>query len=102
MNRLVWGCILVFLLFGMCRGALAVDSSPNAPTRPPNEKGPVAETEGALAIEQSVFVDGASGSDSNPGSPSRPFKTIGRAAELAVANSRRSIATTITVNPGIY
>jgi Right handed beta helix region len=54
------------------------------------------------AGEHELFVDAASGSDSNSGTSTRPFKTIGRAAQLALANSRRNLATTITVNPGIY
>jgi hypothetical protein len=49
-----------------------------------------------------IFVDASSGSDSNAGTSSRPFKTIGKAAQLAVANSRRNLSTTITVNPGVY
>lgn len=102
MNRLAWGCISFFLLCGMCGQTSAVETSSNAPMPPPNKKAPVAETEVAPDGEQSVFVDAASGSDSNSGNSSRPFKTIGRAAQLAVANSRHNVAITITVNPGIY
>ena len=102
MNRLLWGCIWFFLLCGMCRRTFATDTSPHAPLSPQTGNAPVAETEIAPVGEQSVFVDATSGSDSNPGNSSRPFKTIGRAAELAVANSRRNLATTITVNPGTY
>jgi hypothetical protein len=49
-----------------------------------------------------LVVDGSTGSDLNPGTASKPFKTIGKAAEAAMANLRKNIPTTVTINPGTY
>jgi hypothetical protein len=56
----------------------------------------------AMPSSVEIYVDGSSGSDTNPGSQSRPLKTISRAGQLAIANQGRSIATTVTINPGTY
>jgi hypothetical protein len=49
-----------------------------------------------------VYVDGTLGSDSNPGTQAKPFKSIGKAATVAVANNQHGIGTRVTINPGIY
>jgi hypothetical protein len=49
-----------------------------------------------------VYVNGFSGNDSNSGASAKPFRTIAKAAERAVSNSRHQIASTIIIAPGIY
>jgi hypothetical protein len=90
----------VFFLLGCPSGrTLAEDTVKNPLSKAKANNAAEARTS---AGEQQLFVDAASGSDSNSGTSSRPFKTIGRAAQLALANSRRNLPTTIIVNPGIY
>jgi Right handed beta helix region len=48
------------------------------------------------------YVDGQSGNDGNAGDSARPFRTIGKATDRAVANSRHQLPTTIIVKPGTY
>lgn len=49
-----------------------------------------------------LYVDSNNGSDSNPGTQALPLKTIGKAAQLAIANNQNSIGTRVTINPGTY
>ena len=49
-----------------------------------------------------VYVDTAKGLDSNPGTQAKPFKTIGRAASVALGNNQNSVGTRVTINPGTY
>jgi hypothetical protein len=49
-----------------------------------------------------IYVDGTTGSDSNPGTQAEPFKTIGKAASVALANNQNSIGTRVNINPGVY
>jgi hypothetical protein len=49
-----------------------------------------------------LYVDVAAGSDSNPGTQALPFKTIGKAASVAVANNRKGLGTRVIINPGTY
>lgn len=49
-----------------------------------------------------VYVNGTKGSDSNPGTQLAPFKTIGRAASVAVTNNQQGVGTRVTILPGTY
>jgi hypothetical protein len=49
-----------------------------------------------------VYVDANTGSDSNPGTQALPFKTVGKAASVALSNNQHSIGTRVAINPGIY
>src|SRR5580704_1808244 len=49
-----------------------------------------------------VYVNGNKGSDSNPGTQLAPFKTIGRAASVAVTNNQQGVGTRVTILPGTY
>ena len=49
-----------------------------------------------------IYVDGKTGSDSNPGTQAEPFKTVGKAAAVAVSNNQHGIGTRVTINPAIY
>jgi hypothetical protein len=50
----------------------------------------------------SYWVDTNLGSDSNPGTQSQPFKTIGYAADQAVANNQAGKGTHVWINDGTY
>src|SRR5882724_5626424 len=49
-----------------------------------------------------VYVDANTGSDSNPGTQALPFKTVGKAAGVAMFNNQHGIGTRVTINPAIY
>jgi Right handed beta helix region/Protein of unknown function (DUF1565) len=49
-----------------------------------------------------LYVDAMAGNDNNSGVSAKPFRTIAKATERAVANSRHDISTTIVVGPGTY
>jgi hypothetical protein len=49
-----------------------------------------------------VYVDANTGSDSNPGTQALPFKTVGKAASVAIFNNQHGIGTRVTINPAIY
>ena len=63
---------------------------------------PVTASATSGSSDSNVYVDAAAGNDGNPGTSARPFRTIGKAAEKAVANSRHGTATTIVIQPGTY
>ena len=48
-----------------------------------------------------IYVD-PNGSDSNPGTQALPLQTIGKAAQIAIANNQNGIGTRVTINPGTY
>jgi hypothetical protein len=50
----------------------------------------------------SIYVDASKGSDSNNGSPGAPLKTIGAAANLALANNYSRIGSRVIINAGTY
>jgi Right handed beta helix region/Protein of unknown function (DUF1565) len=52
--------------------------------------------------DQNIYVDAAAGNDGNPGSSARPYRSITKALEKAVSNSRHSMPTTIVIQPGVY
>ncbi|HET6178180.1 MAG TPA: right-handed parallel beta-helix repeat-containing protein [Candidatus Sulfotelmatobacter sp.] len=49
-----------------------------------------------------LYVDGFAGSDSNPGTQTQPFKTIGKAAGVAILNNQNAVGTRVTINAGTY
>lgn len=49
-----------------------------------------------------IYVDSAKGSDASPGTQQQPYRTLNQAVKAAVAQSKRGIATKITVAPGTY
>src|SRR5579863_3784987 len=49
-----------------------------------------------------LYVDGTLGSDSNPGTQALPFKTIGKAASVALANNHKGLGTHVSIAPGPY
>jgi Right handed beta helix region/Protein of unknown function (DUF1565) len=49
-----------------------------------------------------LYVDATAGNDNNSGVSGKPLRTIAKATERAVANSRHDISTTIIVGPGTY
>ena len=63
---------------------------------------PVAGSGPPDSSNSSFYVDSAVGNDGNPGTAARPLRTIAKAVEKAVANSRRSVSSTIVIQPGTY
>ena len=47
-------------------------------------------------------MDGNTGSDSNPGTQAEPFKTISKAAAVAVVNNQQGVGTRVTINSATY
>jgi trimeric autotransporter adhesin len=79
--------LLIGLLLVGCASSLAIRAAGST----------TADSSGAF-----LYVDAVTGNDSNPGTSARPLRTVTRAVEKAVANSRRDVSSTIVIQPGTY